>query len=180
MNVYYGKNLCENATKRSIDLIVSLGIKLNMNSLFVYGVLSDVEIISALLERSPCMMPDEVSGYQASSVSQTGWSPFPVMLESKESVVNGYVVYNLIDSDFNILDAFECVKDSIFIRSDITSNLYGKTQAYFPTKVMLRDFTLGEYWALDSIVSVKEEYLKSVIPSFKKEFAGLYKGRPIV
>ena len=151
-----------------------------MNSLFVYGVLSDVDIISVLLEKSPSMTPDEVSGYQASSVSQAGWSPFPVMLESKESVVNGYVVYDLIDSDFNILDAFECVNDSLFVRSDITSNLYGETQAYFPTKVMLRDFTLGEKWALDSIVRVKDEYLKSVIPNFKKEFAGLYKGRPSV
>lgn len=142
--------------------------------LFVYGTLAFNKVLDALLGYVPKKEYVEVRGYIARNIDLEGWEPFPVLLEQAGSVVKGYVLKDLSESDFKKLDRYEFTDLDYYVRKPLPE-AGEHVEFYEPAATLMALGVLGEEWDTDKLDPLLESiYADSVVPKFKLEHPDVF------
>jgi gamma-glutamylcyclotransferase (GGCT)/AIG2-like uncharacterized protein YtfP len=146
--------------------------------LFVYGTLAFDGVLKALLGHIPNKKKVAVKGFEVTIIHLDGWQPFPVMVglgEGSTKIVDGYILQELTDIDFNKLDRYEFVQDGFYVRKELTVASGEVADFYEPADNLFKAGRLGKPWDLDRLDPVLESiYVDSVVPEFKLQHPDLF------
>ncbi|MFT6154219.1 MAG: hypothetical protein ACJA0E_000595 [Bermanella sp.] len=153
---------------------------MDTNNLFVYGTLIFDGVLESLLGRIPKKEPAQAEGFDVITIHLDGWQPFPVMIKSRYNrgtikKVDGYILKDLTNKDFEILDRYEYVYKGYYIRQQLKT-VCGKLANYYdPADNLFKIGTLGKPWDLTELDPMLESaYVESVLPEFKKGHPDLF------
>ena len=145
------------------------------SGLFVYGTLVFDGVLDALLDYVPKKEPLVMKGYVAKIIHLEGWEPFPVLLESIDHSVSGFVLKDLTEQDLERLDRYEYVDEGYYTRQliYISSDVY--VTVYEPAKNIFEVGKLGDVWSVETIDPLLESiYVDSVVPKFRREHPDIF------
>ena len=138
------------------------------SDLFVYGVLTYAELLSALIGQPVELATANVDGYRRRTVRKSGYPPFPAIAPEAGATVEGALVRSLDDQALTRLDAFEEVAEGLYVRCELqveAGSDYYPAQAYVAGPVL--EGRLGEEWSRSRFARrYLEHYRDRLIPRF--------------